>query len=180
MPKIDTSKIENYESMTAEEKLAALEAFDLPEPDMSGYVRKDLYNKASSEAAKFKKQLNEKLSEEEVKERERAEQQTEKDNELKSLRKEVAVSKYKAKYIALGYEEKAADEAASAVYDGDFDKIFELQSKNIEAVRKSAESDAMKKTPAPNNGGSDEEKMTLAQAMAYKNEHPEANVNDLI
>lgn len=180
MPKIDTSKIENYENMTAEEKLAALEAFDLPEPDMSGYVRKDLYDKASSEAAKFKKQLNEKLTEEEVKERERAEQQAEKDNELNALRKEVAVSKYKAKYIALGYDEKTAEEAANDVYDGKFDKVFELQSKNIEAVRKSAESEAMKKTPAPGSGGNGEEKMTLAQAMAYKNEHPEADVNDLI
>lgn len=180
MPRIDTSKIENYESMTAEEKLVALEAFDLPEPDMSGYVRKDLYDKASSEAAKFKKQLNEKLTEEEVKERERAEQQAEKDNELNALRKEIAVSKYKAKYIALGYDEKTADEAANAAYDGDFDKVFELQSKNIEAVRKSAESEAMKKTPAPRSGGDGEEKMTLAEAMEYKNEHPEANVNDLI
>lgn len=180
MPKIDTSKIKNYESMTAEEKLAALEALDLPEPDMSGYVRKDLYDKASSEAAKFKKQLNEKLTEEEVRERERAEQQAEKDNELNALRKEVAVSKHKSKYIALGYDEKTAEEAANAVYDGNFDKVFELQSKNIEAVRKSAESEAMKKTPAPRSGGSGEEKMTLTEAMEYKNEHPEADVNDLI
>lgn len=180
MPKIDTSKIENYESMTAEEKLAALEAFDLPESDMSGYVKKDLYDKASSEAAKFKKELNKKLTEDEIKERERAEQQVEKDNELNALRKEVAVSKYKSKYIALGYDEKTAEEAANATYDGNFDKVFELQSKNIEAVRKYAESEAMKKTPAPGNGGSDEKKMTLAQAMKYKNEHPEADVKDLI
>ena len=33
MAKIDFSKIEGYEEMTAEEKLAALEGFEIPEPD---------------------------------------------------------------------------------------------------------------------------------------------------
>ena len=40
--KIDFSSIEGYESMTAEEKLAALEAMDIPEPDYSGWVKKDV------------------------------------------------------------------------------------------------------------------------------------------
>ena len=38
MAKIDISTIEGYSEMTAEEKLAALEALELPEPDFSGYV----------------------------------------------------------------------------------------------------------------------------------------------
>lgn len=51
MPKIDTSKIEGFADMTAEQKLAALESYDIPEPDYSGYVKKDVYDKAASEAA---------------------------------------------------------------------------------------------------------------------------------
>ena len=33
MAKIDVSTIEGYEGMTADEKLAALEGLELPEPD---------------------------------------------------------------------------------------------------------------------------------------------------
>ena len=38
MAKIDVSKIEGYAEMSAEDKLKALEAFDIPDPDYSGYV----------------------------------------------------------------------------------------------------------------------------------------------
>ena len=56
MAKIDLTSIENYENMTAEEKLAALENFDIPEPDHTGWIRKDLYDKAASGLAKEKKE----------------------------------------------------------------------------------------------------------------------------
>ena len=39
--RIDTSKIEGYEDMTPEQKVAALEGADIPDPDYSGYVKKD-------------------------------------------------------------------------------------------------------------------------------------------
>ena len=53
--KIDLTKIEGYENMTAEEKIAALEGFDVQQ-DYTGYVRKDLLDKANSEAADYKRQ----------------------------------------------------------------------------------------------------------------------------
>ena len=56
--------IENYENMSTEEKLAALEAY---EPDMSGFVSKAQLDKVASEAASYKKQLREKMSAEEEK-----------------------------------------------------------------------------------------------------------------
>ena len=68
MAKIDINAIEGYAEMSAEEKLAALESFEIPEPDFTGYVKKELLDKASSEAASFKKQLREKMTEEEAQE----------------------------------------------------------------------------------------------------------------
>ena len=47
-------QIENYEYMTVEEKVAALEAY---EPDMSGFVAKSAFDKTASELADKKKQL---------------------------------------------------------------------------------------------------------------------------
>ena len=38
--RIDVSTIEGYAEMTAEEKLKALESFELPNPDYTGYVKK--------------------------------------------------------------------------------------------------------------------------------------------
>ena len=57
-------QIENYESMTPEEKIAALEAY---EPDMSGYVAKATFDKTASELAAAKKRERERMSEEEAK-----------------------------------------------------------------------------------------------------------------
>ena len=63
--KIDVTKIEGYAEMSAEEKLKALEEFDMPDPDYSGYVKKDLYDKTASELAAKKKELKDKLSDDE-------------------------------------------------------------------------------------------------------------------
>ena len=42
--------IENYENMTPEEKLAALEKEIQREPDMSGFVAKSVFDKTASES----------------------------------------------------------------------------------------------------------------------------------
>jgi len=62
MAKIDITKIEGYEEMSAEEKLAALEGFEIPELDYTGFVKKELFDKASSEIANYKKQLFERMT----------------------------------------------------------------------------------------------------------------------
>ena len=63
MAKIDISKIDGYADMTPEQKIAALEAFETEDPDYSGYVKKDIFDKTASELAAKKKELNEKLTE---------------------------------------------------------------------------------------------------------------------
>ena len=56
-----TDKIEGYENMSAEEKLKALEGFEVEEPNTSEVTKlKEALNKASSEASNYKKQLKEK------------------------------------------------------------------------------------------------------------------------
>ena len=57
MAKIDVSKIEGYAEMSTEDKLKALEAFDIPDPTYSGYVDKKLFDKTASELAEKKKEL---------------------------------------------------------------------------------------------------------------------------
>lgn len=48
--KIDTSKIEGFDKMTPEQKLAALESYEIAEPDLSGHVKKDVFDKTAFRA----------------------------------------------------------------------------------------------------------------------------------
>ena len=57
-------KIENYENMTPEEKLAALEAYD---PEKDGFVSKATFDKKASEASDLSKQLKARMTDEEAK-----------------------------------------------------------------------------------------------------------------
>ena len=62
MAKIDTSKISGYAEMTPEQKIAALESFNSPDPDYSGYVKKETFDATASELAALKKKSKEQLS----------------------------------------------------------------------------------------------------------------------
>ena len=65
MAKIDVTKIEGYENMTAEEKLAVLEGFEYDDNTSELERYKNAVSKANSEAAELKRKYNERLSAEE-------------------------------------------------------------------------------------------------------------------
>ena len=57
---IDTSTIEGFDGMTAEQKVEALLKVEVPEKvDLSGYIQKSQFDKVSSELAEAKKTLRE-------------------------------------------------------------------------------------------------------------------------
>jgi hypothetical protein len=65
MAKIDTNKIEGFSEMTAEEQIAALLAYEVENDTSEIENYKKMLNKASSEAADWKRKHNALLSEEE-------------------------------------------------------------------------------------------------------------------
>lgn len=154
--KIDTTTIENYESMSVEEKLAALEGFEFedPKPKDDGEVARlrTALSKANSDAAEWKRQFREKQTEQERAEAERAEQDAAKDEELKTLRRDKTVSGYLASYLALGYDKELALKAAEATADGDAAKIMDCQQEFLEAKTKEIESTALGKQPGLSHG----------------------------
>lgn len=170
--KYDTSKIAGYEDMTAEEKVKALEALEIPdEVDMSKYVKKEVADKFASEASSYKKKYNEKLSDDERKKQEQDDVVEKLTTELNELRQEKAINGHITNLMALGYDKENAQKVAEATVNGDFETVYKLQSQFIDTTKKVAESEVLKKTPAPAvGGGSDEEitkedfaKMSLAQ-----------------
>jgi hypothetical protein len=66
-----------------------------------------------------------------------------------TLLRESGVAKHKAKFLAMGYDETLASDAAAAMVDGDTEKLFTYQQKHQEALEKKIRADALKGTPKP-------------------------------
>lgn len=169
MAKIDTSKIEGYEGMTPEQKIAALEGFNNPEPDYTGYVKKETFDATASELAALKKKNKEQLSEEERKAQESAEKLANMEKELEGLRKDKTVSEYRAKFIAQGYAEDLAAATATAMAEGDTETVFANQKKFLDDYAKKIKADALKGTPKP-PAGQGGDGMTLKKLKGLSDE----------
>lgn len=180
MAKIDVTQIEGYADMTAEEKLKALEGYEIPDPDYSGHVEKKLFDKVSSELAAKKKELQAKLTDDEAAKQKEQEERETMQRELDALRRESAVAKHKAKLIGLGYEESLAEETAEAMADGNLDKVFVNQKKHLDAFEKKVRADLLKDTPKPVPDGEGKvmtleelRKMLPQERLTFSETHPE-------
>lgn len=154
--RIDTAKIENYETMSAEDKLKALEEyeFETPAPKENDEVTKlkAALSKANSDAAEWKRQFREKQTEAERAEAERKEREAAVEDELRTLRRDKSVSGYVAQYLALGYTQELALKAAEATADNDAATIMSCQQEYIEAKTKELEAAALNKQPTLTKG----------------------------
>lgn len=169
MAKIDTSKIEGYESMSAEDKIKALEALEYDDHAAEVERLKTANSKANSEAAEWKRKYNDQLSEEEKKKQEDADNLAKMQKELDELRKDKTVSDYKAKFIAQGYSEELAEDTAKALADGDTVKVFANQQKFLDDYAKKIKADALKDTPKP-PAGQGGDGMTLEKLKGLSDE----------
>lgn len=168
--------IENYESMTPEEKIAALEA-NFTEVAQAKAAR----DKAASEAADFKKQLREKQTDDEIKAAEREAKFAEIMAEVEALRTEKQVTGYTNSYLTIGYEEKLAKATAEALAKGDLETVFKNQKLHLENREKALRAELLMQTPGPAAGGNSNTAITKEafNAMSYKervelfNENPE-------
>ena len=178
--KIDVTKIEGYENMSPEEKLAALEAFEYDDNASELERYKNAVSKANSEAAEWKKKHNALLDADSQAKQEQEEELANLRKEVEDMRKDKAVSTYKAKFLGLGYDETLADETATALAEGDMEKVFANQKKHLDTHEKTIKSDLLKKTPTPPAGdGGDTmtleklRKMSSQERYEYSVAHPE-------
>lgn len=161
MAKIDTSTIQGYAEMTAEQKVAALEALDTPDaPDMTKFVAKSDYDKLktasdnnASEAKSWKDKYNSTLSAAEQQKQADEEARKATETRLAELERKDKISTAKDQYIASGFETALALATAEAEVDGKMDVVRANIAKHIENTRAADKDKAMKKTPAPPAGG---------------------------
>ena len=167
--------IENYESMTPEEKLAALEA------NFSSVAQhKANADKAASEAAEYKKKLRERMSEDEDKAAKAAEEHAALLARVEQLEHEKAVGTYTNAYLAMGYDEKLAKSSAEALAKGDMDAVFKFQKVHADTREKALRTELLKGTPPPAAGNTDTgmtkekfSKLTLAEKAEFAEKNPE-------
>lgn len=171
--KIDVTKIEGYENMTPEEKVAALEAVEYHEPDMSQYVPKAIADKYASEAAENKRKLNERLSEEERIQAEREAEIAALRSEAEAMRQERQMAEIKANYLAVGYDEALAQDTAKAVIEGDIARSITNLKKFLEAHDKAHEADLIAKTPRPTGSGATGTKTPITKEEILNERDPE-------
>lgn len=169
------------EGMTVEEIEAALADVELPTDQTAEVERlRNALSKSNSENAEWKKKHREALSEEERKAQETADLIKQLQDQNEALLRESNVSKNKAKFLAMGYEEALANDAAQAMVDGDMEKVFTCQQKHQEAFEKKIRADALKGTPKPvpdkGDGAITREqvsKMSVSERIKFYNENPE-------
>ena len=149
--KVDVSKIDGYSEMSAEDKIKALEAFEFEAPKQTddGEVKrlKEALSKSNSEAASWKRQLHEKMSEAEKADADRKEREQQIEEELKNLRKDKTIATLEKAYLAAGYPADLAAASAVAQAEGDTDTVLKNQMAYLSETRKKLESEALNKQP---------------------------------
>ena len=184
--KIDVAQITDYDSLSLEEKVAALENFEYD--DHSDAVadlekHKEATNKATHEAAELKKQLKALQDQQKTGNKSADETIAKLQEQVAELTRQNTISSYTAQFVALGYDSELANATAIATADGDVATVFENQRKFLDAHDKQTKADILKATPKPGQGGTGKQAPTMTlekyrklpevEKMKFAAEYPE-------
>ena len=180
--KIDVASIEGYAEMSAEDKVAALEAFEYDDNAEKLKNQKDALDKATREASDYKKQLREAQAKATNAQSEDSTKIEELQKQIEQMQMEKNISDFTAEYVAQGYSKELAIDSAKALAEGDMAKIFANQAKFLEEHDKAYKAKLMSESIAPDKGGKPQPtgmtkekfgKMSMAERMKFANEHPD-------
>ena len=143
--KIDVTKIEGYDTMTAEEQRDALLGFDIEIPKDDSEKLKNMLSKKNSEIADLTKQLRAKQTDEEAAAAERKRLEDEKDARIAELEKKERINELTSQYLTIGFTAEEAKEQAEAFISGDFSTVFRNHKNHVENVGKQAVAEAVTK-----------------------------------
>ena len=184
--KIDVAQITDYDSLSLEEKVAALENFEYD--DHSDAVadlekHKEATNKATHEAAELKKQLKALQDQQKTGNNKADETIARLQEQVNELTRQNTISSYTAQFVALGYDSELAAATAIATADGDVATVFENQRKFLEQHDKDTKANILKQTPKPGQGGTGKQapamtlekfrKLPQVERMKFATEYPD-------
>lgn len=119
------------------------------------------YNKVSSEAANYKKQLKAKQTAEEQEEEAKREAEEEHKKYVKGLEDTIKRTNATNRYLAFGMSPEMAKDTAEAELAGDMEKVTELMGKHNAEKIKAAEAEWLKSRPPVNAGQGEGEETDL-------------------
>jgi len=99
------------------------------------------------EAEEWKNKYNSTLSEQEQAEARRKEAEEATARELAELKRDSTISKYKAKYLSMGYSEELATSSAEARADGNDDILFKNEAAFAQQISENAKAEYLKTQP---------------------------------
>lgn len=170
---IQNPEVTTNEATKPEVKASETKADEKPTPSVEEQMQqlmvenaklKRAMDKASSEAADYKKKYNATLSEQEKASLEKAEEQARRDERLAELERENSIHKFTESFLDLGYDKESAIAAATAQVDNDVDTLFKLQKKVIDEKVLAKEQEIIKDIPRAKTGVYSS--MTADQIMA--------------
>ena len=148
--KIDPSKIEGFDNLSADEKVAALlnQEIEVEQTEPADVTKlKTSLSKANSEAAEYKRLLREKQTEAERAEADRAEREKALQDELASYRDKERISSYKAQLMSAGVDSETADLMAKSLPEGVQDEYFLATKSFLDNQRQKLLTESINKQP---------------------------------
>jgi len=139
-------------------------------------------DKATSEAADFKKKWRATLSEQEQASVEKAEREVEREEQFQALLRENNINKAEKTYMALGYTQEESQKIAIAEVDNDFESRVRIMAEVDARKKKEYESEWIKNRPQVNVGVGGEkapltkeefEKLGYKDIVDFKAKYPE-------
>ena len=179
---LDTSKIDGYADMSAEEKVAALEALEISDNAAELERYKNATTKANSEAAEYKRQLKALQEKSSAGASDAEKQMAELKEQVEKLQREKTISVRTAGFMNVGMDEETANKCSEAFTNGDSDSFFEAMGSFITEHDKAFKADLLKETPRPKSEGGKPatiptkeafKKLPPAERLQYQMEHPE-------
>lgn len=125
-------------------------------------------DKASAEAADYKKKYRDSMSETEKASAEKAEKEAEREEQFKQLMRENTINKIEKQYLAMGWTAEEASRMATAETDGDFDAKVKIMAEVDARKKKAYEAEFLASRPDVNIGTGNGQSYTKEQfdAMA--------------
>lgn len=148
------------EGMTNDEIVEALSGVNLPQ-DRTDEVEKykQAVSKANSEAAEYKRQLKNHMSEEEKKKTEEAERFDKMQKENEALKKQIAIAELTKKFQSSGLDAETATKSAEAALEGNMDAVISAFTDKIAKAADDARAQLISQTPALQGGNGTAEKV---------------------
>ena len=147
----------------------------------NGKLKQSVTN-ASADASKWKKQYQDKLSEEDKAKEEQDEANAALQKELEDLRRERNIAKYTGELVdaRIGMDTDTAKSVAEALNAGEIDKVFDGIRQFISAHDKSLRESALKNNQTLPGGSvgkvttkEEFKSMSLSEMIAFKTDHPD-------